>query len=396
MGIYLFLAALTILIGLVLYYSFYKIPINHIAAVTVFGITKYDLEARYAHDADIEKGKIKGSKRVNLITRFASIIFPLTGSIKDEGWSFVFLKGFITDLILQDMRDIVFDCIIDKVRTPDKAESKIPIHFTINPDRDNLYQFFRAGGENGIKKQITGMMEERIREWAFADQEGPQTWEELSKSQLEATDVLVKRIIGPGESISEIPDEAQSIPTSVLLKYYTNPRPKIEPDPDNGSLSPIYEWSKDNWTGLEEELKEIEKVKPNIRVELKEAVEKRRMEISNIRSGKGNILASSLGVITSRMNIGEIELLGETAKAAELKAKEKQQKDGERAEFKHILEIFKEHTGKNVLSEDKVWEMIQIERGKSTKVVHEHKINVTNLPESMEELVKMFTKGGNK
>lgn len=377
---YVVLGVLIIAIAIVIKYSFVKIPIFNVATVTAFGMTKFDLEAR---------------KKLGVIAALAEAILLFTGSIKREGWNFVFFYKVFTDLIVQDMKDEFFDCTLENVKTPDKASSKVPILFTLNPDSDNLYQFFRAGGWEGIKKQLRGMVDERTREWVFADQEGPQTWEELNRSQLEASDVLIKRIIGPDESISEIPQWAQSIPTSILLKYYSNPRPIIEANPE--SNSPIYEWSNENWKKVEEELDKFEAINPNARVELKKAVEERRKAISAIRAGTGNIQVLSLGVIVNRMSIGEIEVLGETAIAAQLQSKEKQEKDAEVRELKHVADLFKKYTGPEYnMTPDKAWEMIQLERGKTSKVIQEHKITFSDLSENFEKIINKFIEGRNK
>lgn len=119
--------------------------------------------------------------------------------IKAEGWRFFPIYPWWYGAVLINVTKINQDLPEQIVRTPDLAELAVPISITFTPDKDNpenLIVFLNSGGESGVKNIIQDIVRERIREWAIAVEEGPQTWQAAMRSQDEATKILVTEITG--------------------------------------------------------------------------------------------------------------------------------------------------------------------------------------------------------
>lgn len=324
----------------------------------------------------------------------------IPGEYYNEGWNFLFLYPFYEGFIPVEVGVVPLDVIAEGVRTPDKANSKVPISLAYIPMPELLCQYLDNGGKEGVNKYLTGKIQERTREWAFGKEEGPHDWVELNQCQLEASSILIKRIANPKKLIEdntviyppelakkikentlvEIPQWAQNVPTWIWLRYYAQPRPKnfFENEKD---------WVKDDWKIIKDLFEEIknepegsEKIK-----NLEESVAKRRDQINAIRNGTGTIILLDLGIMLKRLNIGDIDVLGKVAELAEKKATEEQERLGEALEIKYVLERIGDFM-KNPYnySAEQALEAVQTERGKVVKNISESKFTIS--PETRETL----------
>ena len=324
-----------------------------------------------------------------------------TENVLDEGWNFFPFFPYIFGYVGVEVKRISKKIIVT-VKTPDRANSEVPIEITYRPINDILIvidkikkpltglfiNFLNNGGNNGVENQLEGKIQERVREWAMADEEGPQDWEELQKSRLEASSVLTKTI--GFNHVTEIPSYAQLVPTVILMRYFTNPRPT--------------KWATLNekdWIGEDGKWKKVEDAiltfsdDENERLAMKnltdDAVEKRRKEVQKLRSGEGEIFLEDLGIKIERLNVGEIKVLGEVANAADKKAKEKQEMEAEKQEIDNVKDRIKELISEPFnYSKEQALEIVQTERGKVTKTITESKLNIS--PETR-ELIKDVVPG---
>ena len=91
-----------------------------------------------------------------------------------------------------------------------------------------------------------------------------------------------------------------------------------------------------------------------------------RKELQNGLSDTGY-----LGIVLTRLNIGKVKEQGELAKAAEAFAKEKKQIEGEIIELDHVRARMKEFTDDTDLTSREARDVVQTERGKVQRNVHE-------------------------
>lgn len=299
----------------------------------------------------------------------------IPGEFREEGWNWLLPWNGI---ILINMERVTFTVTAEKALTPDRASSKVPVTITWRPVRRLLSEFINSKKEEGVKEQLTGKIQERIREWCVNTEEGPNNWFELNQAKLEGTSILVKKIAS--DSLTEIPEYAQEIPTWIWLLYFSKPKPKK-------FLKNEEQWVEDDWKKVKDALKEIEdNLGLNSINELKEAVEKRREEISSLRTGTGNIIIEDLGIVIERLNIGDVDVLGKVADAAEMQAKEEQERLAEKLELDGVIARIKELMAEPYLyTKEQAQELIQTERAKVAKTIHETKLNVSAETRSMIE-----------
>ena len=308
--------------------------------------------------------------------------------VMDEGWTFLPLNPIVFGYIGVEVTRVTEKFAV-KVTTPDLADSDVPIEITYLPLNkfpdvtDGLIRFLNNIGRVGVSSQLTGKIDERVREWGMADEEGPQTWEELKKSRLEAVSVLTKTI--GFNHVAEIPSYAQKVPTVIWMRYFTEPRP------EKAAFESEKEWiGKDGkWQRVEDVIRAFSgdsTERERMKKELKEAVTKRRNEVRALRAGSGKIFLDDLGVVIERLNVGEIKALGEVARAAEKKAKEIQEMRGDELELKNvrerIAELMDSENGPGY-SKEQALEVVQTERGKVTKTIAETKISISSEVQEM-------------
>ena len=113
-------------------------------------------------------------------------------------------------------------------------------------------------------------------------------------------------------------------------------------------------------------------------------------EMKECRRGTACLNLQSLGIIINRLNVGQIEVLGTIAEAAEKAAKETQEKKAEIVELDHVKERVKIFTNAGFTPE-RALEIVQTERGKVSKTISEHKISIsTEVGETLKEIVPAF------
>ena len=312
---------------------------------------------------------------IGQITRWGK---RLPGKVKKEGWVWLPPFPFNYGIILIKMEKVTFEIVSEDSRTPDLATNKVPVAITYKPLVDKLIEFIDSGKEKGVLEQFTEKIQERIREWCMGDEEGPQTWQELNKSQLEATSVLVKKIAG--NSIVEIKDYAQEVPTWIWLRFFSKPKPTVFMKTKKSGLKIIGQLVRNILAGLT----------PEQQRELEEDVEKRRKQISDLRIGMGTIQVEDLGIMITRLNIGNIDVLGEVAKKAEQEAKEKMERKAETLELQHVATRVSAVMKKLGCTVQEAIEVVQTERSKITKTVDEKKWNFS--PETIEAIINFFKK----
>lgn len=248
--------------------------------------------------------------------------------VKDEGWRFFPVCPWWYGFILVNVTKVNQDLPMQTVRTPDRAELNIPISLTWTPayeiwektpegetkreSPDLLIQYLNTGGEKGVKTILEDIVHERLREWAFSQEEGPQDWIQAMAAREEAIAILLKAILG-----EELTPVRAPFPTSVLLKYFATPQ-----IPPNEHEEKRYG---KNWEKITTDFSSNTDQKE----ETRKAVEERRTAIRRARQGNGHFACPQLGILINRLNVGEIKPLGELAKAAETEAKEQQERKGE-------------------------------------------------------------------
>lgn len=321
-----------------------------------------------------------------LVTFFGKRI----GREKKEGWRFFFLQPFVFGHIDVNVERRSKKPSIE-VRTPDNAKSVVPIAYTYIIH--DIKVFLDNKGEGGVEEQIEGKLAERTREWAVSPNEGPANWEELRQSELEAVSTLAKRL--GANSLTNIP--FQKIPTIILMKYFSEPKPKeAVTEREKDWIGP----NKD-WAPVREELSKLSEEEQE---GLEKAVKNRREEIENLRAGSGSIEIGDLGITIKHLNLGEIKVQDETAKAAESKAREEQERRGEIFEIEtdsmkaqKLIEAVEEANkkitdvdAKQKLSFEEAYRMIL--DYKMTK--DGHGFAVPGLAPALASLVATFLKGG--
>ncbi len=309
--------------------SFVKVPIRHAGQITLFGKRK-------------------------------------EGQFVSEGWNFLPFYPFVYGVEIIDIGKVQFEVVTEKATTPDRASSKVPVEIVFEPMRDHLIEYTNSGGRDGVIKQFTGKVIERVREWCSDEEGGPSNWWELNQSRLEGVSVLVTRLAQDSIKDREIPDFAQDIPTWIWLIYFKKPRPEKPKKNEE-------EWAKDDWKKVKDFLLTLT---PQQISDLEESVAARRKEIQSLMNGTGNIEMKDLGIKIKRLNIGDIDVLGETGKQAEQKAKEEEERKAEELELQHVENQIKKFMDMGY-SRNEAREIVQTERGKVSKTIDEKKISLS-------------------
>ena len=292
--------------------------------------------------------------------------------VLDEGWNFIPICPLIFNFILIKVEKVVQDLPEQIVRTPDLAEIGVKVSLTWVPGTEaeygkSLINYLNTGGEQGVKNNLFDMIEARLRTWAASNQEGPSDWIEAMASKGEALAVLLKAIFG-----DSLPKIDSDIPTTVWMKFFSKPKRK----PSKNEIDMGWSSKDGKWEGLQKEFGELS---PEDQKTLQSQVEK-RMEIvktieegiPNIEEGEKKFSQSAMGVTFLRFTVNEVSVRGQTAKAAELEAKEEQEARAERTELKNVSEriqdLRKENSGMSI---EEAVRIVQTERGKISKSVIE-------------------------
>jgi len=336
-----------------------------------------------------ERQKVK-EKEIDKETGKEKIVYTLT-LYKNEGWRFFFLCPYWYGYIEVDVTRKNPDFPIQSVRTPDMGEIDIPLTITYTPDHDHLIEYLNNKGEKGVEDILEDIVRQRLREWAIAAEEGPQTWEDAMKAREEAVLVLAKAILGDELPRIEKKEGIYSeVPTSIWFKhfYYSAFTEDKQPLKYLDEEEEDFERRRKEW-GKWKEL--IKKEETEVETEektsyMKEQIEKRKNEVDTLRRGNGDKKIKHLGIILNRLNLGEFKIKGKLAEAAELRAKEKREMMAEKFELDHV-----EHRIKNLVklgfSREQSLEIVQTERGKVKKEIKESKWNISQETREMIEKI---------
>lgn len=278
------------------------------------------------------------------------------------------------------------------LRTPDKGEISAAVSITWTPgmtiegasDKERaeaLIQFLNSGEEKRVRSILQDIISDRLRIWAFSAEEGPADWEEAVGAKDDAIAVLVKAILG--DVLAPI---HSTIPTSVLLKYFSSPRPgpsryeRKRYGRKNERDEHANEWEK-----LEEELGSPSETAYQ---ELQNRVGQRREIIQKLRQGDGYFYKKSLGITLNRFTINTVRPHGKTAEAADAIVTETYQQQADETEIKNVLARIKELMDSLGISAEQALEVVQTERGKVVKSIQEGKFNISTETRAMIE--KLF------
>ncbi len=292
----------------------------------------------------------------------------LEHKVYDEGWQFFLFYPWYEGFVPVPMEEFTFTVESPETRTPDLAESLVPITVTLVPYPPMANEFINSGEREGAEEQLTARIHGRIREWALGDEEGPATWRELVGAHFEAISVLARRIAG--ENLPPIPEYAQEVPTWIWLRFRSKTQPKKP-------LANEQDWwdTEGNWDKVRAVLAQIELNEgPGAVTELYEAIEARRGAIQALREGRGTTILPDIGCILKQLEMGKARVTGEVAKAAEQDAIEKQQRRKERTELNHMskriddLMRVKRPDG-STFTRAEAKELVELSTGKSTKTI---------------------------
>lgn len=322
----------------------------------------------------------------------ATLFGARTSEVLNEGWNFFplfpFVFGYVSVLMGRASKEFTV-----KVKTPDGSDSEVPVAITYRPLSGRFIEFLNSGKNAGVETQLSGKIDERVREWAIADEEGPQDWRELQKSRLEAASILTKTI--GFNHVTEIPLYAQDVPTVIWMRYFTKPRP-TKPATESEK-----EWMKDGWKRVHDV---YDSLTSDQKRELEGAVNDRRGEVQRLRAGTGKIVLDDLGVTIERLNVGNIKAMGKVAEAADNEAKEKLERAAEAEELSHVRDRIKELMGAPFnYGPEQALEIVQTERGKIVKTITENKLSIAPetrdmikevAPEIIGTIITAFGKGG--
>jgi len=314
------------------------------------------------------------TKHVGLVTIFGERV----PEVRKEGLRFFPFYPFWYGFVLIKTEKVNQDLPPQKVRTPDLVELLIPVSLTTSPDAEDprhLIEYDDAGGEEGTADILEDIVQERLREWAFSQEEGPRDFRDCMGAKEEAVMILLKAIVG-----DQLPRVHERIPTSVLYRH-------IYYGQDLGR------W-KNEW----------ESMSADTQAEIRQKLEERREAARKVREGNSELVKSGIGLKVYRLNIGEITPLGPAAEAMDLEAKERLERKGEKEELEHVLEratvLMKPKAasegkeGGLGLSAEQALELIQTERGKVTKSIDEKKISISsetgNLLQTIARTVGVF------
>lgn len=298
-------------------------------------------------------------------------------SIKKEGWRFFPIYPWWHGFVLVNVTKVNQDLPEQKIRTPDLAELNVPVSVTWIPNKkegEQLIDFLNSGGEKGVRTILEDVIHERLREWAISFDEGPADWQDAMGSREEAAAVLLKAILG--DELKQIPSD---IPTPILLRYFARPTKYPTNDRDK------QRWG-EKWDKLEAELLRDLAEHRLTKEQLETLVGERRRQVQTVRQGNGEFNKIGLGIFLLRLNVGEIKPLGKLAEAAELKAKEKREREAEILELDHVAERV-QALNELGFSNEQALEIIQTERGKVRKEIKESKWNISQETRAMIEKI---------
>ena len=308
-------------------------------------------------------------------------------STLDEGIRFLPFNKVLYDVIQIGIVKKNLDFSSVRFRTPDRAELEAKISLTVIPSKKHIVNFLDSGEWSGIKNILQDAISERIRTWGISPKEGPANWVEAQASGDEALALILKSLFG--DKIGSIPSD---IPTSLLIKFFSTSEEEVIKDAEAKGLTGEEKDKAIAWyKNVERQLgsEDYDKVKA--------AIERRLKIVADIRHGTFKQDIPDLGVRIVKANVSDIHVIGVTATAAELEAKEIQEKAAEVAEIEHIKDLANRLKNALNITAEQAMEIVMIERGKMTRNVEDKKISFTMSPELLDAakaLLNLFDKKG--
>jgi|GEM_PF-6254555 len=292
--------------------------------------------------------------QVSLLTQWGNY-YPC---IKKPGIRFFPLKGFWFKPIVLDAELINQDISGQEVITPDHALVVIPVALNWRINDDNPWEtikFLKVGREQRVKDIFNDIIRERLRSWAYGKRSGVGSWEDVLGADYEASACLLKGVAGNG--IDKIPSK---IPTDILIKAHTG---------SECTDKEKKQWQDEgNWKS--EVLKELKKRK------VKEMIKERMKLVEESRLGTAKIEQPALGVIVTRLYVGDIRPAGELAKTIDLEVKERREREAEKIETeastKRISYLMKELG----MTLEEATQHFRIERNKTTHTIDEKRLSI--------------------
>lgn len=289
--------------------------------------------------------------------------------VLNEGWCWLPLYPIIFNFILIKVEKVNYDLEPQEVRTPDNALLSVKVSITwiagIKNRPDSYITYLNSGGEEGVKRIIHDIIEDRVKTWARSNKEGPSTWMEAQATKDDAHEVLVKAIMR--ESLIPI---NSPVPTSTWMRFFDIPQSEptvYDANPKNGWAYKNPDTGEWNWDGLQSyydglTLEERERISAAIR--------ERREIVRHIREGRGEVGDRSLGITIVMFVVNEIKVEGAVAQAADQEEKERREREADRVEIENISarakKLMEEHSG---LTSDEAFRLVQVERGKATRTI---------------------------
>lgn len=308
---------------------------------------------------------------IAVVTRFGNRLWKTEQDfvpvIKKEGWRLFWFYPWFYGFIEVDISKKNPDFKPQKVMTPDKAEIEIPLSITYTPDPANIINFLNSGKEAGVEDILNDIVQQKLREWAIATEEGPQTWEEAMAAKDDAIWLLSKAILGEElPTIVKNDGMSSEVPSTFWRQYFFTSF-KNEPEQKEDEKNERYERRKKEWEKwkkkIETEIQESGDKGKGIR----EQIEKRKNEVEEIRRGNGCKPIKHLGIILKRLNLGEFKLVGDVANAVGLKAKEERETLAEEVEINNFNNLVKKVVKETGVSPEEAVRVVQSERKKLTR-----------------------------
>lgn len=277
--------------------------------------------------------------------------------------------------VLVKVEKVNYDLEPQQVRTPDRAVISISASVTwvpgIEDSPESFITYLNSGGEEGVKKIIHDVIEDRVKTWAGSNREGPSTWMEAQAMKDDAHNVLVKSLLG--NSLAPISVEFQGVPTSTWMRFFDEPKS----EPTEYDANPRNRWAHRstnadgnrvwNWKKLQAI---FDGYSPANQAKLKQQIEQRRRDVKKIREGKGDFGDDGLGITIVRFSVNEVKVEGKVADSAELEEKERREREADRMEIDNVSDRAKKLKADHPdLTSQQAFELVQTERGKVGKTI---------------------------
>jgi len=360
---------------------------GHLLGVVVFLRVVVRMSRRFLNDSIREVPADPPHKAILLF------LGERTNVVLSEGWRLLPFYGILYDVIVINVTKQNDDLPDQVVKTPDNADLLFRVSITWSAGRQDgtlqeqaraLKAFVQSGGAAGVKKIYLDIVQGRLREWVRAMDEGPTDWPEAVGIKDAATAALVKAILG--DSLEAIPSD---VPTEVLLRYFSKPqKPPLALHKARWGKKPR---ESSTWGKLEEVLGKLE---PGALAVLEAAIEARRKIVKDLGGGNGSFVHRTLGITIHLLTIKEVLLTGDVAKAVNQRVEEREQAEAEITELEHVSRrikvLMEKHPG---MSLERAIEIVQVERGKATKGIHETQVSGSReLLEKLEKVASFFGK----